>query len=156
MRPFILYKAFIADYHRPMREPTSSMNYLLYPLKHPAGVVAVVYLVTCLAIWADGIGTGAWFGALCTGGVNAVLIILASACREGRTLPMGTALTLCALLLFAFIPLIHRLIEQLPTDAQAAVAIPFCGGAACGLHLAVSLVLCGIVYWCIRSSKRNA
>lgn len=138
-----------------MQQPTSFERYLLCLLKHPAGVVAVIYLVTCLSIWADGVGTGAWFGVLFTGGVNAVLIILASGCREGRTLPMGAALTLCALLLFAFIPLIFRLIEQLPTDAQAAVAIPFCGGAACALHLAVSLVLSGIVYWFTRSSKKN-
>lgn len=139
-----------------MQETSTFTGYLLRVLRHPAGLVSLFYLVVCLSIWADGVGTGAWLGALCTGGVNAVLIGLASACREGRTLPMGAALTLCALLLFTFIPLIFRLIEQLPTDAQAAVAIPFCGGAACALHLMVSLVLCGLVYWFARSSKKNS
>lgn len=158
---FILYMPCRAGYYTSMPQPTSSMRYLLYLMRHPASAIAVIYLVVCLAIWADNCWAssgmvGVMFGMLCTGGVNALLIVLASACRDVRTLPMGAALTFCSLMLFAFLPLIFLLIKQLPTDAQAAVAIPFYGGAATVLHLMVSLVLCGGVHWFSRSTKKNS
>ena len=144
-----------------MPHPTSSVRYLLNLMRYPACAIAVIYLVVCLAIWADNCWAssgmvGVMFGMLCTGGVNALLIVLASACRDVRTLPMGAALTFCSLMLFAFPPLIFLLIKQLPTDAQAAVAIPFYGGAATVLHLMVSLVLCGGVHWFSRSTKKKS
>ena len=126
------------------------MNHTLPPekiLKHPATIVAILYVLTNLVYWGwlsdSGIMPiiGEIIALLCTGGVNAVLIALFSACPEFRTKSGGTLLVLAALLLFAFLPLCVAINRVLPTDAQAALAFVFWGGAATVAHALLTIVI---------------
>lgn len=116
-------------------------------LRHPAAVVALLYILSNLVFWgwlADIEAMpilGEIFACACTGGVNAVVIVLLSGCREFRSVAGGALLLLSALLLLAFVPLWYELERVLPTDAQAALAFPFWGGAACVVHAALSLLM---------------
>lgn len=109
-------------------------------LQHPAAIAAILYTLTNIVYWgwisgSEGVPIlGEIYALIHTGGVNAALIVLLS-CRPVFRSPLGgTLLTLAAMLLFAFLPLCVEINRVLPTDAQAALAFVFWGGAASLAH----------------------
>jgi hypothetical protein len=120
-------------------------------MKHPATIVAILYVLTNLVYWGclsdSGIMPviGEMFALFFTGGVNAALIVLCSCCPEFRTWGGGTLLTLLALGLFAFLPLCIEINRVLPTDAQAGLAMVFWGGAATVAYAALTGAIAIIV-----------
>ena len=120
-------------------------------MKHPATIVAILYVLTNLVYWGclsdSGIMPiiGEMFALLFTGGVNAALIVLCCCCPEFRTWGGGTLLTLLGLGLFAFLPLCIEINRVLPTDAQAGLAMVFWGGAATVAYASLTGVIAIIV-----------
>ena len=107
---------------------------------HPAAITAVLYILTNIVYWGWISGCeavpiiGEIFALVCTGGLNAGLLVLLCSCPEFRSFVGGSLLTLAALLLFAFLPLCIEINRVLPTDAQAPLAFIFWGGAAAAAH----------------------
>lgn len=116
-------------------------------MKHPATIVAILYVLTNLVYWGwlsdSGIMPiiGEIFALFFTGGINAALIVLCSCCSEFRTWAGGTLLTLLALGLFGFLPLCIEINRVLPTDAQGGLSMVFWGGAATVAYAALTGVI---------------
>lgn len=114
-------------------------------LKAPAAIVAGLYVVSNALLWWLRAGD-AFMGAVCTGSINALLIMVACFSAACRSRGMQVALCFAALLLFGMIPMSLELIDRLPDAPHATLLLPSFGGLACGLHAVLTLSLAGIAY----------
>lgn len=125
-------------------------DWLILALRSPAAWLPLGYILGNFALWEAESGAmpvvGSMFASVFTGSVNAVLLVVcAIVWRKNKA--MQVAVALCSLLLAAFVPLSLEMLRQLPTDAQAALVIPFWGAPACILHLLLSFALFFVAWW---------
>lgn len=120
-------------------------DWLILALRCPAAWLPLAYILGNFILWESEAGgmpvVGSIFASVLTGSANAVLLVVCALAWRGNK-AMQVAVALCSLLLVAFVPLSFEMMRQLPTDAQAALVVPFWGAPACILHLLLSCALC--------------